>query len=103
MEVVNTVYILRLHSLLVHQRPVERDVFVYVLYLLYEFFGLESAYLLRIHRFDLFLIVSFFFHYLSSCSPSAERERFLVHFNEFRGYGVFNGVKPLFLRKVKII
>ena len=63
----------------------------------------ERAKLLGIHRLDLFLIVSFFFHFPSSCSPSAERERLLVHFNKFRGNGVFNGAKPFFLRKVKII
>ena len=66
LDVVQGLNVLGLYALLVHQRPVVRDVFVYVLYLFFELFLLERTYLLPGHSLDLFLIIPFFHEFFLS-------------------------------------
>ena len=57
MQIVNALDIFGLHTLFVHQVTVVRDVFINVLYLLYQFFRLELLHILPGHGFNFFLIV----------------------------------------------
>ena len=61
MHVVNTLYVFRLYAFFIHELFVIRNIFVNMLYLFYDFFGLELFQLINRHGFQIFLIKIIFF------------------------------------------
>ena len=57
MQILNALNILGLHALFIHQIPVIGNIFINVLDLLDQLFGLELPHFLHRHGFDFLLIV----------------------------------------------